>query len=100
MKEDTFQRLTEVLIDFREARDWGRHHTPENLAKSICIEAAELLECYQWGDEDLDPYNIEEEVADVTIYLLLFCHEAGVDLERAIINKVKYNGEKYPLDIP
>ena len=87
--------LTEDIIAFRDARDWAKYHTPENLAKSICIEAAELLECYQWGDEMLDPHNIEEEVADVAIYLLLFCHEAGVDLEQAIIDKVNLNFEKY-----
>jgi dCTP diphosphatase len=90
-----FSALNEV-INFRNARDWGKYHTAENLAKSICIEAAELLECYQWEDADLDPDNIEDEAADIAIYLLLYCHEEGIDLKRAIKQKIAKNGAKYP----
>jgi len=92
---NSFSHITEHIIAFRDARNWEEYHSPENLAKSIIIEAAELLECYQWNDVH-DPDNIEDEAADVAIYLLLFCHETGIDLERAIWDKTKKNGEKYP----
>lgn len=88
--------ITQALIAFRDARNWKQYHTPENLAKSISIEAAELLECYQWGD-DLDPTNIEDEAADVAIYLLLFCEATGINLEVSIAAKIRANGEKYPV---
>jgi NTP pyrophosphatase (non-canonical NTP hydrolase) len=89
--------LNEILA-FRDARNWGKHHTPENLAKSICIEAAELLECYQWNDSKFDPSNAEEEAADIMIYLLLFCHETGINLEEAVLSKLRKNARKYPVE--
>lgn len=88
------------LVAFRDAREWGRFHTLENLAKSITIEAGELLECFQWG-ESLDRSDWDHaitELADVLIYSLLMCHAMGVTPESIVRRKVAINAEKYPID--
>ncbi len=96
MKE--INEILQKLIKFREDRNWKQFHTPENLAKSISIEAAELLENYQWGNENADINNIKEEVADIFGYLLLFCNELGIDLIEASKNKIELNNKKYPVE--
>jgi NTP pyrophosphatase (non-canonical NTP hydrolase) len=93
------QKLTSEAIAFRDERNWHKYHTPENLAKSICIEAAELLECFQWGDES-DTGDPVEECCDVMIYLLTLGHELEIDWEKEVRRKIKRNGEKYPIDRP
>ncbi len=93
MKEQTLARIRR----FTEDRDWGQFHTPANLAKSIAIEAAELLECYQWSDEaDID--KVREELADVLVYCqdLLDC--LGLDADEIIMAKMARNEEKYPVE--
>ncbi|MBR2782143.1 MAG: nucleotide pyrophosphohydrolase [Oscillospiraceae bacterium] len=93
MKEETLARIRR----FTEDRDWGQFHTPANLAKSIAIEAAELLECYQWSDEaDID--KVREELADVLVYCqdLLDC--LGLDADEIIMAKMARNEEKYPVE--
>ena len=85
------------LVKFRDDRDWKQFHTPENLAKSIVIEASELLENFQWGSQNADIENIKEEVADVFGYLLLLCQELDIDILEATNNKIKLNNEKYPV---
>ena len=93
MKEQTLARIRR----FTEDRDWGQFHTPANLAKSIAIEAAELLECYQWSDEaDID--KVQEELADVLVYCqdLLDC--LGLDADEIIMAKMARNEEKYPVE--
>lgn len=64
---------------FVEAREWAQFHTPANLAKSVSIEASELLECFQWND-DADPARVREELADVVTYCILLAERLGVDL--------------------
>ena len=86
------------LIKFRDERNWKQFHTPENLAKSISIEANELLENYQWGSENADIDNIKEEVADIFGYILLLCEELDIDLISVTNNKIKQNQDKYPID--
>ncbi len=93
MKEQTLARIRR----FTEDRDWGQFHTPANLAKSIAIEAAELLECYQWSDEaDID--KVREELADVLVYCqdLLDC--LGLDADEIVMAKMARNEEKYPVE--
>lgn len=96
------KHLTDLLIEFRDKRGWGRHHSPANLAKAIAAEAGELLHLYLWGDDwqaaipGTEPPEAADEVADVMIYCLLFCHEAGIDPEQAILAKIEANGRKYP----
>jgi NTP pyrophosphatase (non-canonical NTP hydrolase) len=96
MKE--MKELLEKLIKFRDDRNWKQFHTPENLAKSISIEANELLENYQWGSENADIENIKEEVADIFGYLLLFCKEMDIDLIEASKKKIVLNNKKYPVE--
>ena len=86
------------LVKFRDDRDWKQFHTPENLAKSIVIEASELLENFQWGSQNADIENIKEEIADIFGYLLLLCEELDIDLLEATKNKIKLNNDKYPIN--
>lgn len=96
----------EALLRFRKERDWEQFHTPKNLSMSLAIEAAELMEHFQWKkDEEVEAYlktdsfqKVKEEIADVSAYLLMLSHDLGLDLNRTILAKVKKNEEKYPMD--
>ncbi len=83
---------------FIEERDWDKFHSPANLAKSISIEAAELLECFQWDENGYDQASVEEELADVLIYCIQMADKLDVDIKTIIESKIKKNGEKYPID--
>ena len=80
-----------------DERNWAQFHTPENLAKSIVIEAAELLECYQWGNEAL-PERVKDELADVVTYCILLADRLGFDIDQLVLEKLAITGEKYPID--
>ena len=84
------------IIDFRDRRGWKINDRPENLAKSIIIEAAELLENYQWGAEFADRQNVKDEIADVLIYSIAFAYDQGFNIEDIIREKLKKNSVKYP----
>jgi NTP pyrophosphatase (non-canonical NTP hydrolase) len=86
------------LRAFRDARNWLQYHTEENLAKSVVIEAAELLEIFQWGQDykKISKKRIAEEAADVFIYLLQLADACGFDLLRAAHDKIDANEKKYP----
>ena len=89
--------LKKELIKFQTERDWKKFHTPENLAKSISIEAAELLEHFQWGKEyDID--EVADELADVFNYCILMAIELDLDIKEIILNKMKKNAIKYPVE--
>ena len=97
--------LQEVIRKFIEERDWDQHHNPKDLAESIVLEAAELMEHFQWKDEGESKKYAEEhreeigdECADVFIYLLEFCHQAGIDLIAVAHRKIEKNAVKYPVD--
>jgi NTP pyrophosphatase (non-canonical NTP hydrolase) len=99
--------LQERLREFAEARDWNRYHSPKNLASALAVEAAELLENFQWLTEDesrrlaerpADLQAVREEIADVQIYLLRLADLLDVDLEPAVLEKMTKNGEKYPVE--
>lgn len=83
------------LIKFQGERDWKRYHTPENLAKSISIEAAELLEHFQWQKE-YDKDEVVDELADVLNYCFLMADALDVDVKEIVLNKMKKNAIKYP----
>ncbi|MDI6944451.1 nucleotide pyrophosphohydrolase [Microbacterium barkeri] len=87
----------EELRAFVRERDWAQFHTTENLAKSISIEAAELLECFQWN-ADGDPADIRDELADVLTYCLLLADKLGVDADEIILSKLAKTREKYPVE--
>jgi len=91
--------IIEKLIQFRDDRNWKQFHTPENLAKSVAIEASELLENYQWGrDEEVDIQNVKEELADVMAYCLLLCEHYDFDIKTIMNDKIQKNMKKYPID--
>lgn len=92
----TTQTLMQHLLDFRNARDWAQFHTPENLAKSISIEAAELLEHYQWGDPS-EPEEIDDEIADILIYAYLMADAIGKDPATIMLNKLAKNEHRFPV---
>lgn len=97
----TQETINEVLR-FRDDRDWKQFHNPKDLAISISLEAAELLEVFQWSAEDIKCENklgkIKEELADVVNYCILMADACGLDLDEIVREKVKRNNEKYPVE--
>ena len=89
--------IKKELLMFQKERDWKKFHTPENLAKSISIEAAELLEHFQWQKE-YDENEVAEELADVLIYCLYMADAMDFDVKEIILNKMGKNALKYPVD--
>lgn len=77
MQKETIDRIRK----FSEDRDWSQFHSPSNLAKSIVIEAAELLECFQWSDEKFDLQQVKEELADVIVYSQNLLDKLGLDAD-------------------
>ena len=94
MKEETVNRLRK----FTEDRDWDQFHSPANLAKSIVIEAAELLECFQWSDDNYDLQYVKEELADVIVYSQNLLDKLGLDADEIVNMKMSQNEAKYPVD--
>ena len=92
-KDEVLEQLRQFVIE----RDWKQFHTPENLAKSISIEAAELLELFQWGS-DADESKIKEELADVLTYCILLADQFGLDPYELVIQKLEKTKEKYPVE--
>jgi len=90
------KNIVDEIIRFRNERGWESNDKPENLAKSIIIEAAELLENYQWGPDHADMENVKEELADVIIYAMAMAYDLGFDIEEMIYQKLEKNAEKYP----
>lgn len=89
--------IKDRVLQFTINRDWDQFHSPENLAKSISIEAAELLECFQWNS-DYKKDDVVDELADIVNYCILLADKLDVDLEEIVLNKMKKNEEKYPID--
>jgi len=90
-------KLKQAFREFNEERDWDQFHTPENLAKSICIEAGELLECFQW-DNNYDKEHLCEELADVLSYCIMLADRIDVDLEEIVLDKLEKTKRKYPVE--
>lgn len=92
--------LIKEINAFRDERNWRQFHNAKDLSLSLSLEASELLENFQWvsAEEGLEKnrQNIEEELADVFIYGLMMADDMGIDMEEAILNKLKKNREKYP----
>ncbi len=94
MNKETIKRIRK----FTEDRDWDQFHSPANLAKSIVIEAAELLECFQWSDNEYDLQHIKEELADVLVYSQNLLDKLGLDADEIVNMKMSMNEAKYPVD--
>ena len=86
------------IVEFRDERNWKQFHTPANLAKSIAIEAGELLECFQWDDTTYNIEDVKDELADVMIYCLQMSDELSLDIKGIINSKMLKNEKKYPLN--
>lgn len=91
------EELTKKIREFAEERDWLQFNTPENLAKSISIEAGELLECFQWNN-NYDKDELKYEIADVMNYCILLCPQIGVDPKQIILEKMEISAQKYPVE--
>lgn len=91
------KETTKKVLQFTKDRDWDQFHQPENLAKSISIEAAELLECFQWNS-NYDHDKIVDELADILNYCILMADKLDVDIEEIIQNKIIKNEKKYPVE--
>lgn len=93
MKQETIERIRKFSSD----RNWDQYHTPANLAKSIVIEAGELLECYQWSEE-ADLEHVKEELADVMVYCQNMLDALSLDADEIIQSKMDKNEKKYTVD--
>ncbi|WP_346777198.1 nucleotide pyrophosphohydrolase [Streptomyces sp. HNM0575] len=99
-------RLQGRLAEFAAARDWGRYHTPKNLAAALSVEASELVEIFQWltpeesarvMERPDSAHRVEDEVADVLSYLLQFCEVLGIDVLKALAAKIERNEKRFPV---
>lgn len=99
------QNLQQAAYDFGKLRNWGKYHSPKNLAMALSVEVAELVEIFQWQTEDESRQvmsthkreHVEQELADITIYLTQLVTALGVDLDAAVRAKMEMNARKYPL---
>lgn len=94
MNTETVKRIRE----FSEERDWDQFHSPANLAKSIVIESAELLECFQWSDDEFNLQHVKEELADVLVYTQNLLDKLGLDADEIVNMKMDQNEAKYPIE--
>lgn len=94
MNRETIERIRKFSTD----RDWDQFHSPANLAKSISIEANELLECFQWSDEIYDRERVEEELADVLVYCRNLLDKLELDEDEIVNRKMDQNEQKYPIE--
>jgi NTP pyrophosphatase (non-canonical NTP hydrolase) len=99
----TLSALTDLVVRFRDDRDWKQFHTPKDLVISLLLESSELLEIAQWRTDrelaqrwEANPNEVGDELADILYWLLLIAHETGVDLEQHFLRKLKANELKYP----
>ena len=99
------QKLTKLIIKFRDARDWKQFHNPKDMALSLVLEAAEVMEHFQWkNEEEVEKYiitnrdKIGEELADVFYWILLMSHDLKIDLRYALERKMVVSNKKYPVE--
>jgi NTP pyrophosphatase (non-canonical NTP hydrolase) len=97
MKES--EEIIKALLKFRDERDWEQFHNPKDLALAINIESAELLELFLWKKaEDANTEKVKEELADIFSFAFLLAEKYGFDVKDIVLEKIKWNGEKYPID--
>ena len=96
------QETAEKILNFRNERNWSQFHNPKDLAISISLESAELLECFQWSGSDIEVKSkhkeMKEELSDIFIYAVLLADRLKINLDEAIQEKIAQNAEKYPVD--
>lgn len=98
------QNIQNIIRKFSQDRDWDKFHNPKNLAMALSVETSELVEIFQWLNEEQSmslegakKEHLKEEIADISVYMLRICMAYDIDLEEAIISKMKKNELKYPL---
>ena len=94
MRQETIDRIRR----FRDEREWNQFHTPSNMAKSIVIESGELLECFQWSEDDYDLQHVKEELADILVYCQDMLDCLNLDADEIVNMKMDLNEAKYPID--
>lgn len=93
------QEIINTLIKFRNERDWEQFHNPKDLALAINVEAGELIELFLWKDaSEADKEKVKEELADVFAFAFLLAEKYGFDVKEIVLDKIKKNAEKYPVD--
>ena len=93
------EEIINKLVEFRNERDWEQFHNSKDLALAISVEANELLELFLWKQpEEADKQKIKEELADVFAFAFLLAQKHGLDVKEIVLEKIKANGEKYPVD--
>lgn len=104
MAINIIQKLQNQIIKFRDERNWAQFHNPKDTAISLSLEAAEVLEHFQWkSEEEIEKYikehrkQIEEELSDVLYWILLISHDLDIDIVKALTKKMKKNEKKYPV---
>ena len=95
---ERFDVLYKKIENFVKARDWRKFHTPCNLSKSICLEAAELLECFQWDNDNFNLEDLKDELADVFIYCIQMSQVLDLDILEVASKKMDKNALKYPVE--
>ena len=95
---DSLELLKQEIEQFNKERDWDQFHSPANLAKSISIEANELLECFQWDEEHYDIEEVKEELADVMNYCIQMSNKLNLDIKEIVEWKLAITAKKYPVD--
>ncbi len=94
-----FSEITSALISFRNERDWEQFHNPKDLALALSIEASELLELFLWKSyQEADQEKLKDELADVMAYAFMLADKYGFDIKQIILDKIKKNGIKYPVE--
>ena len=94
-----FEEIKETIYNFTVERDWDQFHDGKNLAIALSVEASELLEAFLWkASEEVNVDKIKEELADVLNYSFLIAHKYDLDIKQIILDKIKKNGEKYPVE--
>ncbi len=99
-------KIKNIIREFAKHRDWDKFHTPKNLSMALSVEASELVEIFQWLSQEesknIDSneiQNVKDEVADILIYLIRIADKLNIDLEKAVLEKIDKNNEKYPIDL-
>ncbi len=95
---DSLKILSEKIDQFNKERDWDQFHSPANLAKSISIEANELLECFQWSDENYNVDDVKAELADVLSYCIQMASKLELDIKEIVLEKLDETAKKYPVE--
>lgn len=95
---DPLRLLSERIDEFNKERDWDQFHSPANLAKSISIEANELLECFQWNDDNYNIDDVKAELADVLSYCIQMATKLDLDIKEIVLQKLEETAKKYPIE--